>query len=106
MLALLLQLLATATPLEAAGGCVSAADCLAKMSLDEKIGQMTQVANSYLTTPSDIKMYFIGSVLSGGGGPNGAGETAAQWADMHDSYQTYALQTRHGAAQRLESKCV
>jgi len=85
-----------AAPVQAAG-CSSTADCLAKMTLDEKIGQMTQVAHNYLTTPSDIATYALGSLLSGGGGgPNGAGGTAAQWADMYDNYQSFALQSRLG----------
>lgn len=95
---LMLQILASVPVSRAAvGACTSPADCLSKMTLDEKIGQMTQVAHNYLITPSDIKTYFIGSLLSGGGGgPNGAGGTATQWADMYDNYQSYALQTRLG----------
>ena len=76
-------------------GCSSTADCLSKMTLDEKIGQMTQVAHNYLASPSDITRYNLGSLLSGGGGgPNGGGGTASQWADMYDRYQSYALKTR------------
>lgn len=81
----------------AAAGCVSAADCLAKMTLAEKAGQMTQVANTYIRNKNDIATYGLGSVLSGGGGgPDGAGGTAVQWADMVDDYQSYALQSRLG----------
>jgi beta-glucosidase len=81
----------------AAAGCVSTADCLSKMTLAEKAGQMTQVANSYLSNKNDIATYGLGSVLSGGGGgPNGAGGTATQWADMVDDYQSYALRSRLG----------
>jgi beta-glucosidase len=81
----------------AAAGCVSAADCLAKMTLAEKAGQMTQVANTYIRNKNDIATYGLGSVLSGGGGgPNGAGGTATQWADMVDDYQSYALRSRLG----------
>ena len=76
-------------------GCTSTADCLSRMTLDEKIGQMTQANKNALTTPSDITTYYLGSLLSGGGeGPNGSGGTATQWADMYDNFQSYALQTR------------
>ncbi|MGC1377855.1 MAG: glycoside hydrolase family 3 N-terminal domain-containing protein [Anaerolineales bacterium] len=83
----------------AVGACTSPADCLSKMTLAEKIGQMTQANKGGLTTPSDITTYFLGSVLSGGGeGPNGTnpGGTATQFADMYDNYQTYAVATRLG----------
>jgi beta-glucosidase len=84
-------------PAAAAAGCSSPADCLAKMTLAEKAGQMTQAANSYISNKNDITTYALGSVLSGGGGgPNGAGGTATQWADMVDDYQGYALRSRLG----------
>jgi len=87
----------SAPPALAAAGCVSTADCLAKMTLAEKAGQMTQVANSYINNKNDITTYALGSVLSGGGGgPNGAGGTATQWADMVDDFQGYALRSRLG----------
>ncbi|MCW2912710.1 MAG: bglX1, partial [Actinomycetia bacterium] len=88
----------TLTPsASAAAGCISTADCLSKLTLSEKAGQMVQVANSYITNKSDIATYGLGSVLSGGGGgPNGAGGTATQWADMVDDYQSYALKSRLG----------
>ena len=80
-----------------AAGCVSTADCLSKMTLDEKIGQMTLVAHNYLASPSDITGYSLGALLSGGGGgPTGVRGTASQWADMYDGYQSYALKTRLG----------
>ena len=87
---------ASATP---AAGCTSPTDCVSKMTLAEKEGQMTQVEKGAFTLPgnsiTDITKYFIGSILSGGGGgPNGAGGTATQWADMVDNFQSYALQTR------------
>ncbi len=84
---------ATSTP--STVGCTSGADCVSKMTLAEKIGQMTQADHNALTTPSDITTYFLGSLLSGGGGgPSGAGGTSTQWADMIDNYQSYALNTR------------
>src|SRR5260221_5083861 len=82
-------------------GCISPSDCVSKMTLPEKEGQMTQVEKNAFTMAgnsiTDITTYFIGSVLSGGGaGPNGAGRTATQWADMVDHFQRYALQSRLG----------
>jgi beta-glucosidase len=75
--------------------CSSPLDCLSKMTLDEKIGQMTQANKNALTTPSDITTYALGSLLSGGGeGPNGSGGTATEWANMYDNFQGYALQSR------------
>lgn len=100
LLALTAGLLAAApsTPAaHAAAGCVSTTDCLSKMTLAEKAGQMTQVANTYLGNKQDITTYSLGSVLSGGGGgPNGTGGTATQWADMVDDYQSYAVKSRLG----------
>src|SRR5689334_3359382 len=82
-------------------GCTSPSDCVSKMTLPEKEGQMTQVENNAFTMAgnsiTDITTYFIGSVLSGGGsGPHGSGGTATQWADMVDNFQSYALKTRLG----------
>src|SRR5450432_2830551 len=55
-----------------AAGCTSPSDCVAKMTLPEKEGQMTQVENNSFSQAgnsiTDITKYFIGSVLSGGGG--------------------------------------
>ncbi|KXK19879.1 MAG: glycoside hydrolase family protein [Chloroflexi bacterium OLB15] len=67
------------------------ADLLARMSLEEKIGQMTQIEKNSLT-PADVTEWFIGSVLSGGGGypfPN----TPEAWAAMVNSFQEAALAT-------------
>jgi beta-glucosidase len=67
------------------------ADLLARMSLDEKIGQMTQ-AERGAVSGSDVTTYRLGSLLSGGGSapsPN----TATAWADMYDGYQRSAVAT-------------
>ncbi|MGI5215351.1 glycoside hydrolase family 3 protein [Plantactinospora sp. CA-290183] len=67
------------------------ADLLGRMSLDEKIGQMTQGERASVT-PADITTYRLGSVLSGGGSaptPN----NATSWADMYDRFQNGALAT-------------
>jgi len=69
-----------------------AADLVARMTIDEKIGQMTQ-ADSGSLRPSDIETLFLGSVLSGGDSePPDA--TARGWAAMVTGFQKRALTTR------------
>lgn len=70
-------------------------DLLSRMTLEEKIGQMMQVERNYLQAAEDIRTYYIGSVLSGGGSVPTPNEPSA-WADMVDNYQTRALATRLG----------
>jgi beta-glucosidase len=70
------------------------ADLLSRMTLAEKIGQMTQTERYQVyndTTP--ITTYGLGSILSGGGStPTQNNPTA--WADMVDRFQQAALNTR------------
>jgi beta-glucosidase len=68
------------------------ADLLARMTLDEKIGQMTQVSNQAVV-PGDVGTYFLGSILSGGDGvpPD---NSIAGWAAMTGAYQAGAQSTR------------
>ncbi|MFB4308833.1 glycoside hydrolase family 3 protein [Actinomadura sp. GTD37] len=64
-------------------------DLLGRMSLDDKLGQMTQPERRYVT-PAEVTRYRIGSVLSSGGSapdPN----TPQSWADMYDGLQRAAL---------------
>jgi len=65
---------------------------LSKMSLAEKIGQMTQVDHSFLKDPKDITKYYIGSLLSGGDSKLDP-SMPKEWASMYDSLQAYALKT-------------
>jgi beta-glucosidase len=74
---------------------------LAKMTLDEKIGQMTQPEyEPVLQNAGDMQKYFIGSVLSGGNSDpkvNGKVDNSVQaWADLYDRVQSEALKTRLG----------
>lgn len=65
------------------------------MTLEEKVGQMTQVERGELNNIQDIAAYGIGSLLSGGGSapsPN----TVGSWADMYDNFQSIALQSNLG----------
>ena len=64
-----------------------------EMTLDEKIGQMTQVDHRYLEQKSDIKTYFLGSLLSGGGSAPDTNNPRS-WVRMYNEYQGFALDTR------------
>src|SRR5947209_19918675 len=69
-------------------------DLLSRMTLPEKIGQMTQAERGSVDADtSKITTDNLGSLLSGGGSvptPN----TPTAWADMVDRYQRAALATR------------
>jgi beta-glucosidase len=68
-------------------------DLLSRMTLDEKIGQMTQADRGHLDSNDDITTYYLGSLLSGGGSAPET-NTPQGWADMYDGYQQKALETR------------
>jgi beta-glucosidase len=69
------------------------ADLLGRMTLEEKVGQMTQAERGALATPNDIAAYRLGSLLSGGGSTP-TSNTPGAWADMIDGFQLRAQQTR------------
>jgi beta-glucosidase len=69
----------------------SASDLLKRMSLEDKIGQMTQPARDYIRS-GDIATYRFGSVLSGGGSVP-ANNSVAGWRKMIEGYQAEALST-------------
>lgn len=71
-----------------------AVDLLARMTLEEKIGQMTLVEKGSISGDA-VMQYFIGGVLSGGGGTP-ARNTTEEWAKMVDNFQEAALKTRLG----------
>ena len=70
------------------------ADLLSRMTLEEKVGQMTQAERASVTDdPTQISTLALGSLLSGGGSvptPN----TPEGWADMVDGFQREALKSR------------
>ncbi|HEV2448154.1 MAG TPA: glycoside hydrolase family 3 N-terminal domain-containing protein, partial [Candidatus Sulfopaludibacter sp.] len=67
---------------------------LARMTLDEKIGQMTQAEQDALGDLSDIEKYFIGSVLSGGSSDPKEGNSLMAWTDLYDRIQKHTAFTR------------
>ncbi|WP_206788016.1 glycoside hydrolase family 3 protein [Amycolatopsis sp. MtRt-6] len=88
---------ATATPLyknSSASVADRVTDLMARMTLDDKVGQMTQGERGS-ATPAQAVAARLGSILSGGGStptPN----TPQAWADMIDAYQRAATSTGLG----------
>ncbi|RME82168.1 MAG: hypothetical protein D6775_11580 [Caldilineae bacterium] len=70
-------------------------DLLARMTLAEKIGQMTLVEKNSIR-PDDIAPLGIGGLLSGGGGYPKSGNSPEKWAEMVDGFQQEALGSRLG----------
>jgi beta-glucosidase len=71
-------------------------DLLARMTLEEKVGQMTQAERiDVAADPKLITTYQLGSVLSGGGSVPES-NTPEAWTDMVDEFQEAALDTRLG----------
>lgn len=67
-------------------------DLLSRMTLAEKIGQMTQIEKNSVK-PGDIARLGIGSVLSGGGG-NPDPNTPKAWRAMVSAFIDESLQSR------------
>jgi beta-glucosidase len=65
-----------------------------RMTLAEKIGQMTQAEHSGLKDPSDIERYFLGSVLNGGNSDPADGNSMQAWRTMVETYQEHSTRTR------------
>lgn len=70
------------------------ADIVSKMTLAQKIGQMTQ-PEIKSATPEDVKRYYLGSVLNGGGSwPNGNKHAkAAEWLALAQRYHEASMAT-------------
>ncbi|KAJ3673233.1 hypothetical protein LUZ60_006607 [Juncus effusus] len=74
-------------------------DLLGRMTLAEKIGQMTQI-EQLVATPSVVKNYYIGSLMSGGGSVPKPQATTDDWINMINGDPN--LVKRIGAATTLE----
>jgi beta-glucosidase len=90
--AILLALLASGL-VSSASPATDADALLAKMTLDEKIGQMVQVDCGALRDKADVKKYFLGSVLSGGSS-DPTDNRPETWLKFVNDFQAQALQTR------------
>lgn len=70
-------------------------DLLGRMSLAEKLGQMTQIAFGYLAGTTAVTDLGLGSVLTGGDMQPGEG-SPQEWSALAQGYQKQALATRLG----------
>ncbi|KAL7135347.1 hypothetical protein ABFS83_11G088400 [Erythranthe nasuta] len=70
-------------------------DLMKRMTLEEKIGQMTQIERT-VAADHVLKKYSIGSILSGGGSVPAAHASAETWIDMVNRFQKNALMQRLG----------
>ena len=67
---------------------------LARMTLAEKIGQMTQPDQEHIQDLADIETYFVGSILSGGSSDPKEGNSLQAWTDLYDRLQRHTANTR------------
>lgn len=70
-------------------------DLLSRMTLDQKIGQMTQIERC-VATPAAIRDHAVGSILSGGGSGPFEKALSSDWADMVGGFQKLALESELG----------
>ncbi|MQM16495.1 hypothetical protein Taro_049453 [Colocasia esculenta] len=70
-------------------------DLLARMTLHEKLGQMTQIDCS-VASERALSTLAVGSVLNSGDSAPKPRATPADWADMVEKFQRWALSSRLG----------
>ena len=70
---------------------------MAKMSVEDKVGQLIQ-ADILSVTPDDVRKYRLGSILAGGNSKPGAKltVTAEQWKALADAFDRAAMDTSGG----------
>ncbi|HOQ04243.1 MAG TPA: glycoside hydrolase family 3 N-terminal domain-containing protein [Anaerohalosphaeraceae bacterium] len=67
---------------------------LARMTLEEKIGQMIQAESTSLLKESDIETYYLGSILSSGDADPPSGNTLEYWTEKYERLQKRTRYTR------------
>jgi beta-glucosidase len=67
---------------------------LARMTVEEKIGQMTQPDQDFIKDLSDIENLALGSVLSGGSSDPKEGNSLKAWTDLIDRIQQHTQKSR------------
>jgi beta-glucosidase len=70
---------------------------LAKMSVEEKVGQVIQ-GDICCIKPADMKQYHLGSILNGGGSSPGNNERAPakEWLALADEFYEASIDTSNG----------
>jgi beta-glucosidase len=86
--------LISSTPMRLSSFDPQVNDLLARMTLDEKIGQMTQADKEYVKDQTDVETLFLGSILNGGSSDPDDGNSLEAWTNMVDNFQKHALKTR------------
>lgn len=66
---------------------------LSRLTLSEKVGQMTQVDQMYLHNLDDLEKYHLGSLLSGGDSDPKSGNDFHSWRELYNRFQARALKT-------------
>ncbi len=69
-------------------------EIVAGMTLEQKVGQMTQ-SEIKTTTPEDVRRHYLGSVLNGGGSWPGGSKyaTPADWVKLADAFHDASMST-------------
>lgn len=70
------------------------AEIVTGMTLEQKVGQITQPEIRYIT-PDEVRQYYIGSVLNGGGSWPGMdkGASVEEWAALSNRYYLASVST-------------
>ncbi len=67
---------------------------LSRLTLAEKVGQMTQVDQMHLHDLDDLQKYHLGSLLSGGDSDPKSGNDFQSWRDLFNHFQARAIKTK------------
>jgi beta-glucosidase len=86
----------TEAPASLAAWDEQADELLGRMTLAEKVGQMTQVDQEFLEDPADIERFFLGSLLSGGNSDPSDGNDLESWTNLYDRLQARTRSARLG----------
>lgn len=73
-------------------------DLMAKLSLEEKVGQMIQ-GDTSAVTPEDLRQYPLGSILAGGNSPPLGSDDRAQaqaWVETARAFRAVSMENRPG----------